>query len=103
MTRASSGLVSLRFAGIVATGAATLAALAAAAEPAPPGASSCSGCHAAGALVGTLDGRPAEEIAAALAAYRAGERPGTVMPRIAKGFSEAESRALAEWFAGQGR
>jgi cytochrome c553 len=104
VTRGSTGLFGFRFAGIVTAGAWALAAApAVAAEPAPAGASSCSGCHAPGASVGDLAGRPAETIAAALAAYREGQRPGTVMPRIAKGFSETESRALADWFAGQGR
>ncbi|RZK86844.1 MAG: cytochrome C, partial [Methylobacterium sp.] len=38
---------------------------------------------------------PAAEIAAALAEYRLGVRPASVMSRIAKGFSEEESRAIA--------
>jgi cytochrome c553 len=65
----------------------------------PPGASSCAGCHGAGAAMGAIDGRPEAEIAAALAAYRSGERDGTVMGRIAKGFSEEESRAIAAYLA----
>ncbi|GJE00609.1 c-type cytochrome [Methylobacterium isbiliense] len=71
--------------------------------PAPPGASSCSGCHGAhgeGAFA-PLAGRPASDIAAALAAYRSGERPATVMTRIAKGFTEAESRAIAAYLEQQ--
>nr|WP_245239110.1 c-type cytochrome [Methylobacterium platani] len=79
----------------------------AAASPAaasPPGASSCSGCHGApGGAVPSLAGRTAEDIAAALAAFRAGTRPATVMTRIAKGFSDEESRAIAAWLAGGGR
>lgn len=65
----------------------------------PPGATSCTGCHGAGSGAPALDGRPASEIAAAMAAFRSGERPGTVMNRIAKGFSAEESAAIAEWFA----
>jgi cytochrome subunit of sulfide dehydrogenase len=80
------------------------AAIAAAAE-APPGASSCSGCHAASAAVRTpvkrLAGRPAAEIIAALQAFRTGQRPATVMDRIAKGFSESEIAAIAAWYAAQ--
>lgn len=68
---------------------------------APPGASSCTGCHAAGAAMGALDGRPEADIAGALAAYRAGARPATIMTRIARGFSEPESRAIAAWFSVQ--
>lgn len=87
-----------------------LLALALAAGPAcaadgrpPPGASSCSGCHApAAGAVPSLAGMPAEAIAGALAAFRAGTRPATVMDRIAKGFTEEESRAIAAWLAGRG-
>lgn len=85
----------------VAAGAWTLAV--AAASPAfaagPPGASSCTGCHGVAGPAATLDGRPAAEVAAAMAAFRSGERAATVMGRISKGFSDAEARAIADWFA----
>jgi cytochrome c553 len=48
-----------------------------------------------------LVGRPAADIVAALEAFRAGQRPATVMDRIAKGFSEAELAAIAAWYAAQ--
>jgi len=71
----------------------------------PPGAGSCSGCHAAGAGVETpvprLNGRSAAEITTALQQFRAGQRPATVMDRIAKGFSDSESAAIAAWYAAQ--
>jgi sulfide dehydrogenase cytochrome subunit len=77
----------------------------AAAAAAPAGASSCSGCHAASAAVQTpvprLAGRAAPDIMAAMQAFRSGQRPATVMGRIAKGFSEAEIAAIAEWYAAQ--
>jgi len=72
------------------------------AQGAPSGAVSCSGCHApAGSSgpVASLAGRPAEEIVTALLQYRSGERTATVMDRIAKGFTDDEIRAIAEWFA----
>ncbi len=53
--------------------------------------------------MGAIDGRPEAEIAAALAAYRSGTRPDSVMGRIAKGFSEAESQAIAAYLARQGQ
>jgi cytochrome subunit of sulfide dehydrogenase len=75
-----------------------------AAEP-PPGASSCSGCHATSAEVDTpvprILGRQQAEIIAVMQAFRSGERPSTVMGRIAKGFSEDEIRAIAVWLAAQ--
>ena len=82
-----------------------LAAFRAGAAEAPPGASSCSGCHAASAAVETpvprLAGLPAPRIAEAMRAFRAGTRPGTIMPRLAKGFSDDEIAALAAWYEAQ--
>ena len=71
---------------------------------APPGASSCSGCHAVRAgttSVPPIHGRPADEIMAALDGFRSGKRPATVMNRIAPGFSQDESRAIATWLSQQ--
>ena len=83
---------------------AIIAAPAGAAGP-PPGASSCSGCHAPSAAVETpvprLVGRPALEIVAAMQAFRDGGRPATVMDRIAKGFTDPETAAIAAWYAEQ--
>jgi cytochrome c553 len=71
----------------------------------PAGAAACSGCHPIGRWAGTpftrLVGRNAAEIAAAMAEFRAGKRPGTVMDRIAKGFSDDEVKAIAAWYAAQ--
>jgi cytochrome subunit of sulfide dehydrogenase len=76
-----------------------------AASPPPPGASSCSGCHAAGKSVETpvpgLIGRKPDEIESAMTAFRTGQRPASVMDRIAKGFSDDEIKAIAIWYAGQ--
>ena len=33
--------------------------------------------------------------------FKTGKRPGTIMDRIAKGFSEEEIRAIATWYAAQ--
>jgi cytochrome c553 len=52
--------------------------------------------------VANLAGRPADEIVTVLLQYRSGERTATVMDRIAKGFSNEELRAIAEWFAAGG-
>jgi sulfide dehydrogenase cytochrome subunit len=34
-------------------------------------------------------------------AFRSGEKPATVMDRIAKGFSDEETRAIADWLGAQ--
>ena len=92
----------------IAVGIATIMAWAvparAASEP-PPGAASCSGCHSARATaaapVPRLYGRDAGEMLTAMAAFRGGSLPSTVMNRIAKGFSDDELRPIAAWFAAQ--
>jgi len=78
--------------------------MARAADP-PPGASSCSGCHPVSRAVetpaGRLNGRNPGDIAAAVAAFRSGARPATVMNRIAKGFTDDEIKAIADWYGAQ--
>ena len=77
----------------------------ASAADAPPGASSCSGCHPATAGVATpvprLVGRDATQITTAMTEFRTGKRPATVMDRIAKGFTDDETRAIAAYLAAQ--
>jgi cytochrome c553 len=71
-------------------------------SPAPPGALSCSGCHgAAGLEIPSLSGLSADQITEAMGAFKSGGRPATLMNRLAKGFSEAETRAIAQWLASQ--
>lgn len=65
-------------------------------------AASCSGCHAKAAsddAFPPIYGRPAAEIREAMLAFRADERIGTVMNRIAKGYSESEIGAMADYLA----
>ena len=69
---------------------------------APPGAAACGGCHgpaALGSAIPSLEGQAAADIVAQMQAFRSGGRPATVMGRIAKGFTEEETRAIAEWLA----
>jgi len=77
------------------------------AQDAPPGASSCSGCHAPNAAPGSpvpaLNGRPATETVKAMLDFRSEARPATVMGRIARGFSDPEIDAIAQWLAKQKR
>jgi cytochrome subunit of sulfide dehydrogenase len=73
-------------------------------DVAPPGAAACSGCHASRAVETSftrLSGRNPTEIVTAMQEFRAGQRPATVMDRIAKGFSDDEIKAIAAWYAAQ--
>jgi cytochrome c553 len=66
-------------------------------------AATCAGCHgpdgAARAGNRSLAGTPSAETARAMRAFRAGERPGTLMPQLAKGYTDAEIDAIAAWYA----
>ena len=88
-----------------AIGSATIAVAAVAAAEPPVGAVSCSGCHPTSARVASpvprLAGRDRAELAKALLDFRSGARPGTVMDRIAKGFTDEEIQAIAAWYASQ--
>jgi sulfide dehydrogenase cytochrome subunit len=73
-------------------------------SPVPAGAAACSGCHAPAPLsspVPPLAGRNPDEIVAAMQDFRSGKREGTIMTRIAKGFSDEETRAIAVWLSAQ--
>ena len=70
----------------------------------PPGAAACSGCHPTGRVetpVTRLTGRNPSDIVTAMQEFRSGQRPGTVMDRIAKGFTDDEIKAIAAWYAKQ--
>ena len=80
------------------------AAVLASAEP-PAGAASCTGCHPASSRVSSpvsrLAGHDRAAIVRAMQDFRSGQRAGTVMDRIAKGFTDDEVQAIAAWYAAQ--
>ncbi len=49
--------------------------------------------------VPAIAGRDAAELRTLMAAFRANERPATIMGRVARGYSDAEIAAMAEHFA----
>jgi cytochrome c553 len=68
-------------------------------------ASTCAPCHgtggrpAPGSIGAALAGRSSGDIVNAMRQFRDGTRPATVMHQIAKGFSDAEIGALADYFS----
>jgi cytochrome c553 len=48
-----------------------------------------------------LNGRSPTDISAAMQAFKSGQAASTVMGRIAKGFSDDEIKAIAEWYGAQ--
>lgn len=82
-----------------------LTATAQAQAQAPLAAEGCIGCHGpAGAGSGSIPaiaGRDAGELRTLLIAFRTDARPGTIMGRVARGYTEAEIAAMAEHFSRQ--
>lgn len=82
-----------------------LAVKAQAADRARDLAATCAGCHGtdgrARGDMKPLAGRPADEIVTALADFRSGARPSTIMQQIARGYTEDQIRLLAGYFAAQ--
>jgi sulfide dehydrogenase cytochrome subunit len=66
-------------------------------------ANACAACHGpdgqSQGAIPALNRLTAAEIVTALQAYRAEQRPGTVMPRIAKGLDDAAIQAVAAYLA----
>ena len=65
-------------------------------------AATCTGCHAPAAGTQTamprLAGRKAEYIVQQMRAFKAGERPSTVMQQLARGYTDEQIEFLAEYF-----
>jgi sulfide dehydrogenase cytochrome subunit len=95
----------MRRALAAAIGIASIAAATAAFAEPPAGAASCSGCHPSSARVSSpvprLTGMDRAAIVKAMQDVRSGQRAGTVMDRIAKGFTDEEIQAIAAWYASQ--
>ena len=56
---------------------------------------------ASNASVPRLIGRDPTDIVTAMQGFKSGQRPATVMDRIAKGFSDDEVKAIAAWYSAQ--
>ncbi|MBC8056811.1 MAG: c-type cytochrome, partial [Rhizobiales bacterium] len=65
----------------------------------------CAQCHGtdgrapAGSAMAALAGMPVAYMTEQMLAFKGGTRPGTVMPQIAKGYSDAQITQLAAYFA----
>lgn len=68
-------------------------------------AATCAQCHGTdgrvppGSAMVALAGMPAAYLTEQMTAFKNGQRPGTVMPQIAKGYSDAQIAQLAAYFA----
>jgi cytochrome subunit of sulfide dehydrogenase len=68
-------------------------------------AATCANCHGtngnARGDMKPLAGVSAEKIIAAVADYKSGAQPATIMHQIAKGYTDEQIRLVAAWFAAQ--
>lgn len=83
-----------------------LAGVACGAEPdAALMAAACTSCHGVNGQSGTsipaLAGKKEADLLVALREFRSGARAGTIMPRLAKGYSDPQLAALAAWYGGR--
>ena len=68
-------------------------------------AATCAACHGTdgratdGTALPGLAGVPAPYLAEQMRSFKSGARAGSVMPQLAKGFSDAQIETLAAWFA----
>ena len=71
------------------------------AQAMPAAAVACSGCHGTSSrnAIPVLKGHNSETIISVLQAFRSGTAESTVMGRIAKGLSDEEITAIADWYA----
>lgn len=69
-------------------------------------ASACAGCHgtggaSAGPSMPSLGGQSKVAIVEAMKGFKSGDRPSTVMGRLAKAYSDADFEAMADYFSKQ--
>jgi sulfide dehydrogenase cytochrome subunit len=90
--------------------AAIALAFSGAALAAPPSpamlSNACAGCHgtggaSAGPSMPSLGGQSKVAIVESMKGFKSGERPSTVMGRLAKGFSDADFEAMGDFFSKQ--
>jgi cytochrome c553 len=87
-------------AAIVALLIACASSVAAADDGARALAAGCRSCHQPGeSVIAALDGQTRETLTAKLRAFRDGALSGTVMPQLAKGYTDAQLEAIARYFA----
>jgi cytochrome subunit of sulfide dehydrogenase len=68
-------------------------------------AATCANCHGTGGIsrgeTESLAGKPRDELSRKMQEFKTGAKPGTIMPQLIKGFSDAQIELLAGWFAAQ--
>ncbi|WP_294993780.1 c-type cytochrome [Sulfuritalea sp.] len=90
--------------------AGSVLAMSAVAHAAPPSptmlANACAGCHgtnggSAGPTMPSLSSQSKAAVVDAMKKFKSGERPSTVMGRLAKGYTDSDFEAMGEFFSKQ--
>ena len=68
-------------------------------------AAGCANCHGTNGVsvgeMGSLAGMPKDEIARKMQDFKTGRVPGTIMPQLAKGYTDEQIDLVAAWFSAQ--
>jgi cytochrome c553 len=68
-------------------------------------AATCANCHGTSGIslgeVPSIAGRPKDELMRKMQDFKAGRAQGTIMPQLAKGFTDEQIDAVAAWYAAQ--
>ena len=68
-------------------------------------AASCANCHGTSGVslgeVPSIAGRAKDELVRKMQDYKAGRTQGTIMPQLAKGFTDEQIDAVSAWYAAQ--
>ena len=68
-------------------------------------AATCANCHGTNGVsrggTASLAGQGRDDIVRAMQGYKSGTKAGTIMPQLAKGYTDAEIELAAGWFAAQ--
>lgn len=68
-------------------------------------AATCANCHGTGGVSAggnePLAGKPKADIVQKMQDFKAGRKPATIMHQLAKGYTDAQIDAIAEYFAAQ--
>ena len=66
-------------------------------------AATCANCHGTSGIslgeVPSLAGRPKDELVRKMQDFKAGRTQGTIMPQLAKGYTDEQIDAVAAWYA----
>ncbi len=68
-------------------------------------AAACANCHGtqgrSAGVIASLAGQDKATLARKMQDYKSGRAAGTVMPQLAKGYTDEQIELIAGWFAGQ--